>query len=84
MAPGTSLLFLNTSRLAPDSRYQNVSMFDDEFPLTHLLQQQPCQFLPTIAYALTVCCIDHPYERICLLEIVLPVRAQCLLSADIP
>ena len=52
--------------------------------VTHLLKQQPCQLMPTIAYTLTVRGIDHPDERVCLLEIVLPVRAQCLLAADIP
>ena len=50
----------------------------------HLLEQQPCQLMPTVAYALTVCSIDHPYECVCLLEIVLPVRAQRLLAADVP
>ena len=52
--------------------------------VTHLLKQQPCQLMPTIAYTLTVRGIDHPDERVCLLEIVFPVRAQRLLAADIP
>lgn len=50
----------------------------------HLLKQQPCQLMPTVAYSLAVGGIDHPDERICLLEIVLPVRAQRLLAADVP
>jgi hypothetical protein len=51
---------------------------------THLLEQQPCKLVPTIAYSLAVRCIDHPDERVCLFEIVLPVRAQRFLAADIP
>lgn len=40
--------------------------------------------MPTIAYPLTVGGVDYPDERIRLLEIILPVRAQRLLAADIP
>lgn len=84
MAPGTSLLFLNTSRLAPDSRCLCQLVLMSHNMATHLLKQQSCQLMPTIAYSLTVGGIDHPDERICLLEVVLPVRAQRLLAADVP
>lgn len=50
----------------------------------YLLEQQPCKLMLTIAYSLTVGGIDHPDERISLLEIILPVRAQRLLAADVP
>lgn len=59
-------------------------MIDEDSLLTHLFEQQPCQFLPTVAYALTVRGVNHPYECVCLLEVVLPVRAQRLLAADVP
>jgi hypothetical protein len=40
--------------------------------------------MTTIIYPLAVRCIDHPDERVSLLEVVFPVRAQRLLPADVP
>ena len=84
MAPETSLLFLNTSRLAPDSRWPGQLVLMSHDMATHLLEQQPCKLVPAIAYSLAVGGIDHPDERVGLLEIVLPVRTQRLLAADVP
>jgi hypothetical protein len=42
------------------------------------------QLLPAIIQALAVCGIDHPDQRVGLLEVVLPVCAERLLAADIP
>jgi hypothetical protein len=50
----------------------------------NLFKQQPRQLLPTVIYALTIRRVHHPDERVSLLEVVLPVRSQCLLAADIP
>lgn len=39
---------------------------------------------PAVVQSLAVCGIHHPDERIRLLEVVLPVRAEGLLAADVP
>lgn len=51
---------------------------------THFLEQQSCQLMPAIAHPLAIGGINHPDERVSLFEIVLPVRSQRLLAADIP
>ena len=40
--------------------------------------------MPTVPYTLTIRGIDHPDKRVCLLEVILPVRAQRLLPTDVP
>lgn len=52
--------------------------------ITHLLQQQSFELDPAIVNALTVCGIDHPYQRVRLLKIVFPVRAKSLLPSYVP
>jgi hypothetical protein len=51
---------------------------------TNLFLQQPCQLVATVVNPLAVRCIDHPDQRVRLLEVVLPVGAQRLLPADVP
>ena len=51
---------------------------------THLLKQQPLQLMPAVIDPLTVGCVNDPYKRVRLLEIVLPIRPQRLLAAHIP
>lgn len=82
MAPGTSLLFLKTRRLAPERRcrkrrrsacYGAVSAREDGY--AYLFEKQACQLLSTVVDALAVGGIDDPDERVRLLKVVLPVRA---------
>jgi hypothetical protein len=88
MAPGTSLLFLNTSKLAPESRCPSQPRFNSISPRrpgpANLFQQQPRQLLPAVVDPLAVCCVDNPHERVRLFKVVFPVRSQRLLSADVP
>jgi hypothetical protein len=51
---------------------------------TNLFLQQPCQLVATVVNPLAIRRIHHPYQRVRLLKVVLPVGAQCLLPADIP
>jgi hypothetical protein len=53
-------------------------------PNTNLFLQQPCQLVATVVDALAVSRVHHPDERVRLLKVVLPVRPQRLLAADIP
>jgi hypothetical protein len=51
---------------------------------THVLVQQPMQLVPAIAHAHAVARVDDPHNRVRLLEVVPPVRAQRALAADVP
>jgi len=51
---------------------------------SYLLNQESLQFLPAIVQALAVRGIHHPYERVGLFEVVLPVCAEGLLAAHVP
>lgn len=86
MHPGTSLLFLNTSRDAPVSRCEMSvdGTRNVRAKIGHLLQQKPFQFLPAVIDSFPVHRIHHPDQRVCLLEVILPVCAQRLLATDVP
>jgi hypothetical protein len=85
MALGTSLLFLKTSRLAPERRCTcQPWLAQMSVPWTNLFLEQPGQLVATVVYPLAVSSIDYPDERVRLLKVVLPVGAQRLLAADIP
>ena len=51
---------------------------------THLLQKQAFQLLPAITESLLVSSIHNPYQRVRLLEVVLPVGTKGLLTTDVP
>ena len=40
--------------------------------------------MPAVVDALSVCSVHNPDERVCLLKVVLPVRPQRLLPANVP
>ena len=86
MHPVTSVLFANTSRLAPESRFCGLSAGSTAKGLqhAHLLLQEAMQLLSAVVNAQPVCGIHHPDQSVCLLEVVTPVRAQRLLAADVP
>ena len=86
IAPGTSLLFLNTSRLAPISRWHlSVDLAKTRWPdELNLLQKQLHQLISAVIETSCVGGIDHPYQRVGLLKIVLPVSSQRLLASNIP
>jgi hypothetical protein len=42
------------------------------------------QLLPAVVDAQTVRCVDYPDQGVGLFKVVSPVRAQRLLSADVP
>jgi hypothetical protein len=50
----------------------------------YLLEQQAVKLLAAVVDPLTVGCVNDPYQRVGLLEVVLPVCAKGLLSSDIP
>ena len=52
--------------------------------MAYLLEQQPFQLLTTIIQPLAICGVHDPDERVGLLEVVLPVRAQRFLPAHVP
>lgn len=86
--PATSLLFLNTSRLAPISRcvalrVSRVVAAAGE-RAAHLLQEKLEQLVSAIVQTCRVRRVDYPDERVRLLKVVLPVRAECLLASYIP
>jgi hypothetical protein len=74
------------SRLAPMSRYFGLLAVSGapKRRQTHLLQEQPSQFLPTIIDPQAIGCIDNPDQRVSLFKVIPPVRSQGLLAADIP
>ena len=88
MHPTTSVLFANTNRLAPESRFPGLSATSacpaKGQPDAHLLLQKAMQLLPAIVDAQPVCGIHHPDQGVCLLKVVAPVRPQRLLASDIP
>lgn len=51
---------------------------------TYLLKEQSCELSSAVFQPLTVRRIYNPDERVGLFEVVLPVRAECLLAADVP
>lgn len=51
---------------------------------THLFLQQALEFLPTVVDAFAVRRIHNPNQRVCLLKVVLPVRAERLLASYVP
>lgn len=50
----------------------------------HLFQKQGLEFSHTLPYTQAVRGIYHPDQGICLLEIVSPVRSDCLLATNVP
>jgi hypothetical protein len=77
MHPLTSVLFANTSRLAPESRFSvrqlrvSHNAADDEH--AHLLLEQTMQLLSAVVDAQPVCGVDNPDEGVCFLKIITPV-----------
>jgi hypothetical protein len=59
-------------------------MYARIFGAAYLLYEQAFQLLPAVCQTSTVSGIDHPDECVCLLEVVLPVGSECLLTADVP
>jgi hypothetical protein len=53
-------------------------------PSTNLLQQQSLQLVSTVRQTFSICGVNDPDQRVRLLEVVLPVRSESLLAADIP
>ena len=51
---------------------------------TDLLQQKPFQLMPTVSDTLSIRRVNNPDQRVSLFKIILPIRSQCLLSADVP
>ena len=88
MHPTTSVLFANTNRLAPESRFPGLSATSacpaKGQPDAHLLLQKAMQLLPAIVDAQPVCGIHHPDQGVGLLKVISPVRPQRLLASDIP
>ena len=50
----------------------------------YLLQKQTFQLLSAVAQSLAIGSVHDPDERIGLLEVVLPICPECLLTSDIP
>ena len=48
------------------------------------MDEKALELLPAVIETLAVSGIDNPDERVGLLEVVLPVRAEGLLAADVP
>lgn len=85
MHPGTSVLFKNTSRLAPDNLCkQRVSLHLISAFGTHFFPQQFSELCLALADPQSVRCVNHPNQCISLLKIVAPVRSDGLLSTHIP
>ena len=61
-----------------------VCVYTRIFGAAYLLHEQAFEFLPAVCQTFTVCGIDHPDKSICLLEVVLPVGSESLLTADVP
>jgi len=59
-------------------------MGQENYKKTHLLYKQALQLPTTVLQTLAIGGINHPYQRVGLLEVVLPVRAKGLLASDIP
>ena len=77
MHPDTSVLFANTNRLAPESRFPGPSAASacpaKGQPHAHLLLQEAMQLLPAVVNSQPVCGIHHPNQGVCLLKVVAPV-----------
>jgi len=52
--------------------------------MAYFLDEQAPQLLSAVLESLSVRCVDHPDERVGLLEVVLPIGAEGLLTADVP
>ena len=52
--------------------------------MAYLLDKQAFELLAAVVDTLFVGGINYPYERVGLLKVVLPVRAECLLASNIP
>ena len=50
----------------------------------YLLQEEAFELMTAVSQTFSVCGIDHPDECVCLLKVVLPVRAESLLASDVP
>lgn len=50
----------------------------------HLLQEQTFELCFAVFQALTICGINDPDERVCLLEVILPVCAKGFLATHVP
>lgn len=52
--------------------------------MAYLLDKQAFELLAAVVDTLFVGGINYPYERVGLLKVVLPVRAERLLASDVP
>lgn len=50
----------------------------------YFLLQKAFQLLPTVIEASAISRVNDPDQRVCLLEVVLPICAQGLLATDVP
>jgi len=51
---------------------------------TYLFKKQSRKLFATVSNSQPVCGVHHPYQGICLLEVVPPVRSEGLLTSHIP
>ena len=51
---------------------------------TYIFLQEAVEFLFAILHAHTVARVDHPYQRVGLLEVIAPVRSERALPTDVP
>lgn len=68
-------------------RFSDVSRYGRKMQerwKTCLLDEQAHQLLSAVVQTLAICRIHNPYERVRLLEVVLPVCAKGLLATNIP
>lgn len=88
MHPLTSVLFANTSRLAPESRFspfcQLQPSVEERKHQAHLFLEKTMQLLSAVLDTQAVCGINNPYQGVCFLKIVAPVGSQCLLPSHVP
>lgn len=81
---GNIALVLEDEQAGPRKALHMSALDKMEISSTHLFLEQPGQLVATIGDALAISCIHYPDERVRLLEVILPVGSQCLLSADVP
>jgi hypothetical protein len=88
MHPLTSVLFANTSRLAPESRFSVRQLWVGYMAAgnghAHLLLEQTMQLFSAVVDAQPVCGVDNPDQGVCFLKVIAPVWPQRFLAADIP
>ena len=72
--------------MLPSGAVQAVSWFINrkDAAAAHFLHQQAFQLVSTVSQPVPIGSIDDPNQRVGLLEVILPVRAKGLLTADIP